>query len=103
MIWPEKQNDTEFSTARWEKTYGQLCEYINENGAMPPVKHELYQWCSVQRSKRKRTEQNRAALEKGEIAFKFQKMLSDYQIKKLDEIGFDWKGSDKMEEIKEED
>lgn len=94
MIWAEKQNDTEFSTDRWEKTYARLCAYIDENGAMPPVKHELYYWCSAQRSKRKRTEQSRAALESGELPLKLEKMLSDYQIEKLDQIGFDWKGAD---------
>ena len=31
MIWAEKQNDTEFSTDRWEKTYAQLCAYMDEN------------------------------------------------------------------------
>ncbi len=94
MIWAEKQNDTEFSTDRWEKTYARLCAYIDENGAMPLVKHELYYWCSAQRSKRKRTEQSRAALEGGELTLKLEKMLSDYQIEKLDQIGFDWKGTD---------
>ena len=34
MIWAEKQNDTEFSTDRWEKTYAQLCAYMDENGTI---------------------------------------------------------------------
>lgn len=33
MIWPEKKYNTEFSTAKWEKTYTQLCTYMSENGS----------------------------------------------------------------------
>ena len=34
MILAEKQNDTEFSTDRWEKNYAQLCAYMDENGTI---------------------------------------------------------------------
>lgn len=97
MIWAEKANVTEYSTGAWDKKYKYLFNYWLQNGnvSVPPKYKcedgtDLYVWCSTQRMKRRKTEKNRKAIESGDMKLKLEFMLSDYQIQKLDEIGFEW-------------
>lgn len=95
--WAENSGRTEDTTAAWEKRYAELYDYWKKSGTTKvPVGYitkagiKLYSWCATQRAKHLRTEENRAAIKAGTAELKLEKMLSDYQIRKLNDIDFDW-------------